>query len=91
MRDRGVKRPKVKKWVDLISKYGTIGLEMGLCVAIGVIFGAYLDKFLHTSPWLTLVFTIFGFIAGFKSLFKLARDLIKDEEEKNRDGGAGKT
>ena len=64
---------------------------MGLCVAIGVIMGAYLDKFLHTGPWLTLVFTLFGFVAGFKSLFKLARDLIKDEEEKNRDGGAGKT
>jgi len=81
-----MKRPKGKKWVALVSKYGTIGLEMGLCVAIGVIMGAYLDKFLHTGPWLTLAFTLFGFVAGFKSLFKLAKDLIKEEENREHDG-----
>ena len=81
-----MKRPKVKKWAELVSKYGTIGLEMGLCVAIGVIMGAYLDKFFHTGPWLTLAFTLFGFIAGFKSLFKLAKDLIREEENREHDG-----
>jgi len=81
-----MKKPKAKKWVRLVSKYGTIGLEMGLCVAIGVIMGAYLDKFLHTGPWLTLVFTLFGFIAGFKSLYSLTRDLIKEEEKREHDG-----
>ncbi len=76
---------KTKKWVDLVSKYGTIGLEMGICVFLGIVFGAYLDKFLDTTPWLTIVFTIFGMVAGFRSLFRLARELM-DEEERNEEG-----
>jgi ATP synthase protein I len=77
-----LKVPKTKSWVDLVSKYGTIGLEMGICVFLGVVFGAYLDKYLHTEPWLTIVFTLFGIIAGFKSLFKLARNLMREESKK---------
>ncbi len=76
--------PKTKKWIDLVSKYGTIGLEMGICVFLGVVIGAYLDKFLHTEPWLTILFTLFGIIAGFKSLYKLAHDLMKREAEEAR-------
>ncbi len=82
--------PKTKKWVDLVSKYGTIGLEMGICVFLGVVFGAYLDKIFHTQPWLTLIFTLFGIVAGFKSLYKLAHDLMKREaEEAKRDKREG--
>lgn len=78
-----LKTPKAKKWVDLVSRYGTIGLEMGICVFLGVLSGAYLDKFFHTEPWLTILFTLFGLVAGFKSLFKLARELMQEEEKKN--------
>ena len=77
--------PGAKKWVDLVSRYGTIGLEMGICVFLGVLFGAYLDKFFHTEPWLTILFTLFGLVAGFKSLFKLARELMQQEEKKKDD------
>ena len=77
--------PGAKKWVDLVSRYGTIGLEMGICVFLGVLFGAYLDKFFHTKPWLTILFTLFGLVAGFKSLFKLARELMQQEEKKEDD------
>jgi len=73
---------KTRKWVDLVSKYGTIGLEMGICVFLRVVFGAYLDKIFHTEPWLTIIFTLFGIVAGFKSLFKLAHDLMREEAKK---------
>ncbi|RTZ93677.1 MAG: hypothetical protein DSY91_01630 [Deltaproteobacteria bacterium] len=82
---------KTKKWVNLVSKYGTIGLEMGICVFLGVIIGAYLDKFLHTSPWMTLLFTLFGLIAGFKSLYKLARELMQKEAEEAKRAGKDKS
>jgi len=81
-----LRSPKTKKWVNLLSQYGTIGLEMGISVFIGVILGAYLDKIFHTEPWLTILFTVFGIVAGFKSLFKLAHDLMRQEEEKRSDG-----
>jgi len=82
-----LKMPKPKKWVNLVSRYGTIGLEMGICVFLGVVFGAYLDKFFHTEPWLTILCTLFGLVAGFKSLIKLARSLMKQEEKRTDDGG----
>lgn len=78
--------PKTRKWVNLVSKYGTIGLEMGICVFLGVVFGAYLDKIFHTAPWLTVIFTLFGLVAGFKSLYKLAHELMQREEEEAKRG-----
>ncbi len=42
---------------------------MGLCVAIGVGAGVWLDKRLGTEPWLTLIGTVLGSIAAFRELF----------------------
>ena len=33
-------------------------------VAVGGLLGYYLDKWLHTGPWLLVVFGAFGFVAG---------------------------
>jgi ATP synthase protein I len=33
-------------------------------VALGGFIGYYLDKWLHTSPWLLVLFGCFGFAAG---------------------------
>ena len=67
-----------------IAKYTTIGLEIAIAVAIGAIAGFYLDRLFSTSPWLTVVFMLFGFIAGIKSLFRLAREAVKNNHNQNR-------
>lgn len=33
-------------------------------VALGGFVGYYLDKWLHTAPWLLILFGAFGFVAG---------------------------
>ena len=33
-------------------------------VALGGLLGYYLDKWLHTGPWLLILFGAFGFVAG---------------------------
>jgi ATP synthase protein I len=33
-------------------------------VAVGGLIGYFLDKWLHTAPWLMIVFGCFGFAAG---------------------------
>jgi ATP synthase protein I len=33
-------------------------------VALGGVLGYYLDKWLHTAPWLLILFGAFGFTAG---------------------------
>ncbi|MCJ7545563.1 MAG: AtpZ/AtpI family protein [Deltaproteobacteria bacterium] len=64
-----------------IASYSTLGLEMGLSVAVGAIIGYYLDKWLHTDPWLLIVFLIFGVIAGFRSLYRALKRLERENKE----------
>ncbi|MDY7033717.1 MAG: AtpZ/AtpI family protein [Thermodesulfobacteriota bacterium] len=61
-----------------MSRYSAIGLEMGLSIVIGLAIGWWLDRLFGTKPWLSLVFLIFGLVAGFRSLFRLLRDVKKD-------------
>ena len=78
MNDEKRKDPQYKQFV----RYSSIGLEMGLSVAIGVTIGYYLDRFFNTSPWLTLIFLILGSVAGFRRLFSLLKDLDKNGRKK---------
>ncbi len=69
------------KLIRQIASYSTLGLEMGLSVAVGAIIGYYLDKWLHTDPWLLIVFLIFGVIAGFRSLYRALKRLEREDKE----------
>ncbi|KAF0122811.1 MAG: hypothetical protein FD151_603 [bacterium] len=68
-----------RKLFRLIGRYSTIGLEMVISVVIGILFGWWLDRLFNTKPWLTIVFMLFGIVAGFRSLFKLLKDIEKDD------------
>ena len=69
------------KLIQQIASYSTLGLEMGLSVALGVGIGYYLDKWLNTEPWLLIVFFFLGVIAGFRSLYRAMKRLQKEESE----------
>lgn len=56
---------------------------------IGLAMGFYLDRWLGTAPWLTLIFLLFGIIAGFRNIFILTQRELKRQEDENRDDGAG--
>lgn len=71
-----------KKLYKKLARYSAIGLEMGFSVAIGVALGYFLDRYLNTGPWLTLIFLILGIAAGFRSLFSLVKSLDKDGRNK---------
>ncbi len=51
---------------------------------IGLAMGYYLDRWLETSPWLTLIFLLFGIIAGFRNIFILTQRELKRQEDENR-------
>ena len=38
-------------------------------IIVGFIIGHFLDQWLKTDPWLTLVFILYGIAAGFTNLF----------------------
>jgi F0F1-type ATP synthase assembly protein I len=55
------------------AQAASLGLEMGIAVAIGAGIGYLLDASFGTRPWLMLVFLLFGIAAGFKGMFAAAR------------------
>lgn len=66
--------------VKSLLSYSSLGIEMGLCVAIGIGMGYYLDKYFETSPYLTIIFMIFGIIAAMKTIYQLMKKLEKENE-----------
>ena len=52
-----------KDLVRSLMSYSSLGIEMGLSVAIGIAIGYFLDRFFKTSPYLTIIFMIFGVAA----------------------------
>ena len=69
------------KLLKQFASYSTLGLEMGLSVAVGVGIGYYLDKWLKTEPWFLIIFIIFGVAAGFRRLYRAAKRLQKEDLE----------
>ncbi len=74
-----------------LGKYSALGLELAISVVIGLAVGHYLDKWLGTGPWMTVIWLGIGFAAGVRSLYRAAvrsgKDLEKKEEENERKPG----
>jgi ATP synthase protein I len=63
----------------------SLGISMVAATIIGLAFGYYLDRWLGTSPWLTLLFLGFGIAAGFRNLFVLSnRELKRQQREDDK-------
>jgi len=69
-----------KDLVRSLISYSSLGIEMGLSVAIGIAIGYFLDRFFKTSPYLTIIFMIFGVAAAMKTIFQLLKKVQKDNE-----------
>jgi F0F1-type ATP synthase assembly protein I len=64
-----------------LKKFGsvlTLGIEMGVSIAIGFFGGRFLAEKLGTGQWLQWVGLVFGIAAAFKSLYTVARKM-RDE------------
>ncbi len=56
-------------WREL-ARLSSIGVVFGAATAIGLLMGYGLDRLLGTSPWLTILFALFGIAAGFLNFFR---------------------
>ncbi len=63
-----------------LMTYGTLGIEMGVSLGVGLALGHYLDRFFGTSPVLTIIFTIFGLVAGMRRLYTLWKKMERENE-----------
>lgn len=48
----------------------SVGLELGISVLIGLLFGMWLDGRWGTGPWLMLVGLALGLVAGFRAVLR---------------------
>ena len=63
----------------------SLGISMVAATIIGLAMGYYLDKWLETSPWFTLIFLVLGIIAGFRNIYILTERELKRQRNSNND------
>jgi len=56
-----------------MARFASVGLEMGIAVAIGAGAGYLADNHFGTKPWLSLVGLLIGVAAGFKGMIDAAK------------------
>lgn len=62
-----MKRETRRAWREL-AYYSSIGFSVAFSIFIGLGAGVYLDRWLETSPWCTLIFLVLGIAAGFRNI-----------------------
>ena len=61
-----------------LAYFSSLGISVALAIFIGLGIGVWLDRKFDTPPWFTLIFLVFGIIAGFRNIalvIKRARKL----------------
>jgi len=87
IKDTKSKSPKPEKSPDqqisalrsamtAFSLVGQIGLIMFVSVAIGLIGGMYLDRWLGTGHLLMIILTLLGVASGFRTVYIMVKKLI---------------
>lgn len=72
-RGNGKDRKARSELMRAITAFSQIGVTIIACVLVGVLLGRWLDNLLGTSPWLLLVFSLFGAGAALKALFDMGK------------------
>lgn len=71
-----------KKTLKQALMASTIGFQVAFAPFIGIAIGYFLDSWLGTSPYLTLIFLLIGIAAGGLNYYRFAKQ--QQEENKGR-------
>ncbi len=78
------RRPKVDEWRG-VGSFGTLGLEIVLCIAFGFFGGRWLDEKFSTAPYLAGLGFVFGLAAAIKGVMRAHAEMqalaAKEERE----------
>ena len=80
---------KTKGYFDTLS-LSSVGIEMGLSVIIGLLFGHWLDGKLGTAPGMMIVFLLFGCAAGGRAVWRAVKKADRLAAEASDDEPAAK-
>jgi ATP synthase protein I len=59
----------------------TLGINLVFAGAVGLAIGYFLDKWLKTTPILTIMFFLIGTFAGFRVIYQEVQKMGKEEEK----------
>lgn len=71
-----------------LSLLSSIGISMVAASFIGLAIGYYLDKWLGTTPWMTLIWLGIGIVSGFRNIFILTRRAMREQNRDPEDNGS---
>ena len=74
------------RYLNTLSRAGTIGLHLVSGVAIGAGIGYALDRWLETSPVCLLIFLLIGIAAGFRNVYMDTRRLLETQKREDSIG-----
>jgi F0F1-type ATP synthase assembly protein I len=80
----GKKRKAIKYGSNWLNA-SIVGIQFPVAMAIGYFWGKWMDGLFSTEPWLTIVFSILGVIAGFVNLFRITISTAREEERLARE------
>ena len=61
---------------------------MVAATCIGLFIGIYLDKWLGTQPWMTIIWLGIGIAAGFRNIYILTRRARREQNDSKDGDGA---
>lgn len=70
-----------RQLIKSLSFLSSLGISMVAASFIGLFIGIYLDKWLGTSPWMTLIWLGIGIISGFRNIFILTRRALREQDK----------
>ena len=59
-----------------------IGWYFAICIVAGVLGGFYLDKVAGTTPWLTLLGMLLGFVVAFYGAYRMLIDVLRPDQDR---------
>lgn len=68
-----------QNWKGLAGP-GTVGLEVVLSVAVGLLGGAWLDQKFATKPWLTVIGLGYGLAAAGRAIYRALKTANRELE-----------
>ncbi len=71
----------MERWVWALRFIG-IGWYVALCIVLGAVLGLWLDRKLHTAPWLAIGGIILGTFFAFFGLYQMLRPGIDRKDKK---------
>jgi putative Mn2+ efflux pump MntP len=75
---------KGRAWRDY-GRYGTVGIELIVTMALGYYGGRYLDARVRGHGWVTFIGFGLGVIVGFRAIFAAGRHMQRDIERAEKE------